>query len=156
MGDKGEVIIESPFEKAKALIAIERGGVFKYEIIDISGNLYNYKFDIEEDYYPNVFVSVLLQSKNEPSVKFGSKEFKVNSDAQKINIEFKSDKSFYEPGEEVRLEILTKDYKNQPISSSVSVAVVDLSVLALKGNPKKDPLIFFYDSFPLAVSTFST
>ena len=155
VGDKGEVIIESPFEKAKALIAIERGGVFKYEIIDISGNLYNYKFDIEEDYYPNVFVSVLLQSKNEPSVKFGSKEFKVNSDAQKINIEFKSDKNFYEPGEEVRLEILTKDYKNQPISSSVSIAVVDLSVLALKGNPKKDPLIFFYDSFPLAVSTFS-
>jgi hypothetical protein len=33
--------------------------------------------------------------------------------------------------------------------------VADLSVLALKGNPKKDPVSFFYDGFPLTVSTFS-
>ena len=155
VGDKGEIIIESPYKEAKALIAIERGKVFKYEIKDITGNLYKYTFDIEEDYYPNVYVSVLLQSKDEPAVKFGSKEFKINSDIQKINIDFKSDQSFYKPGDEVKLNISTKNYKNEPVSSSVSVAVVDLSVLALKGNPKKDPLIFFYDGFPLAVSTSS-
>ncbi len=155
VGDKGEIIIESPYKKAKALVAIERGKVFEYDIIDITGNLYNYTFDIKEDYYPNVYISVLLQSKDEPSVKFGSKEFKVNSDIQKINIDFKADKSFYKPGDEVRLNISTKNYKNEPVSSSVSVAVVDLSVLALKGNPKKDPLIFFYNGFPLAVSTSS-
>jgi hypothetical protein len=49
---------------------------YEYDIIDITGNLYNYTFDIKEDYYPNVYISVLLQSKDEPSVKFGSKEFR--------------------------------------------------------------------------------
>ena len=39
------------------------------------------------------------------------------------------------------------------ITTEVSVAVVDMSVLALKGNPKKNPLVFFYDGFPLVVST---
>ena len=155
VSDIGEIVIESPFEKAKALIAIERGSVFRYEIIDIDQSLYNYKFEILEDYYPNVFVSVLLQSKGDPFVKYGNIEFKVNSDLQKLEIEFKSDKDFYKPGEQVKLEVLTKDFKGEPVSSSVSVAVVDLSVLALKGNPKKDPLIFFYNGFPLAVSTFS-
>ena len=155
MGDKGEIIIESPFKEAKAFIAIERGKVFEYDIVDVSQNMFNYKFDIKEEYYPNVFVSVLLQSKDEPQVKFGSQEFRVNSDTKQIEIEFKSLKDFYEPGDTVKLEILTKDSKQKPISASVSLAVVDLSVLALKGNPKKDPLVFFYNGFPLAVSTFS-
>ncbi len=155
VGDKGEIIIESPFKEAKAFIAIERGKVFEYDIVDVSQNMFNYKFDIKEEYYPNVFVSVLLQSKDEPQVKFGSQEFRVNSDTKQIEIEFKSLKDFYEPGDTVKLEILTKDSKQKPISASVSLAVVDLSVLALKGNPKKDPLVFFYNGFPLAVSTFS-
>jgi len=90
-GEQGSLIIESPFEKAKALIAIERGKVFKYDIVDITGNLYNYKFDAVDDYAPNVYVSVLLQSAD-PAVKFGTQEFKVNSDAHKLNIEVSSDK----------------------------------------------------------------
>jgi hypothetical protein len=154
-GDKGEIIIESPFKEAKALISIERGEIFDYQIIDISGSLYNYTFDIKEEYYPNVFVSVLLQSKEGPAVKFGSKEFKVNSDVKKINLDFKSDKESYEPGEEVKINIVATDYNNKPVSSTISLSVVDLSVLALKGNPKKDPLVFFYNGFPLTVSTSS-
>ena len=53
------------------------------------------------------------------------------------------------------MNIVAKDDNGNPLKTEASVAVVDLSVLALEGNPKKDPLVFFYDGLPLTVSTSS-
>ncbi|MCK4781436.1 hypothetical protein KAS79_00725 [Candidatus Parcubacteria bacterium] len=154
VGETAKIIIKSPYEKAKALISIERGKIFDYEIKNIKGNLYSYEFKIKEEHLPNVYVSVLLLS-SEPEIKFGKIEFKINTERKELNIEVKSNKTQYLPGEKVALDILVKDYKGRPVSAELSLAVVDLSVLALKGNPKKNPLIFFYGGFPLTVSTAS-
>lgn len=154
VGEEGEIIIKSPYPKAKALIAIERGKVFDYQIKEIKGNLYKYNFTVKEEYLPNVYVSVLLVS-SKPEIKFGKVEFKIDTDRKELDIEVKSNKTHYLPGENVTLDILTKDYAGRPVQAEVSVAVVDLSVLALKGNPEKNPLIFFYSGFPLTVSTAS-
>lgn len=154
VGEKGELIIKSPYQRAKALIAIERGKIFSYEIKDIEGNLYNYSFPIEEGYIPNVFASVLLQSKD-PEVKFGSVEFKINTREKELNVEVLAEKKYYLPGEEVVLNVSAKDYQGNPVSAELSLSVVDLSVLALEGNPKKNPIAFFYNGFPLSVSTAS-
>jgi uncharacterized protein YfaS (alpha-2-macroglobulin family) len=155
IGATGEIVIKSPYENAKALISIERGKIFEYEVVDIDSNLYKYSFNVKEDYYSNIYVSVLLQNKGSPEVKFGSLDFDINSEIKNVNIEFESVKSFYEPGEDVEIVIKTTDYENKPISASVSLSVVDLSVLALKGNEKKDPIVFFYNGFPLTVDTHS-
>ncbi len=154
VGDEASLIIESPCEQAKALISIERGKIFDYKIVDIEGSFYNYKFRIKEEYIPNIYVSVLLFS-SKPEVKFGKVEFKINTERKKINVAVESNKTQYLPGEEVILDITATDYAGRPVSAEFSIAVVDLSVLALKGNPKKNPLIFFYGGFPLTVSTAS-
>ncbi|MFH1423355.1 MAG: alpha-2-macroglobulin family protein, partial [Candidatus Nealsonbacteria bacterium] len=154
VGDQGEIIIKSPYPEAKALISVERGRIFDYQIKEIKGNLYKYSFTVQEDYSPNVYVSVLLVS-SKPEIKFGQVEFKINTERKELNIEVKSNKNQYLPGEEVTLNITTKDYQGKPVPAEVSLAVVDLSVLALKGNPKNNPLIFFYNGFPLTVSTAS-
>jgi alpha-2-macroglobulin len=70
-------------------------------------------------------------------------------------VEVISDKNSYLPGEEVKLIVRTKDSSGTGVPAEVSLAVADLSVLALKGNPKKDPFSFFYDGFPLSVTTAS-
>jgi len=154
VGEEGKIIIKSPYQKAKALISIERGQVFEYYIREIEGSLYNFNFKIEEEYIPNVFVSVLLLSPD-PEIKFGKAEFKINTEQRELDIEVQANKTHYLPGEEVTLDISVKDYWGSPVSAELSLAVVDLSVLALKGNPKKNPVIFFYAGFPLTVSTAS-
>jgi len=154
IGEEGKIIIKSPYPQAKALISIERGKIFDYQIKEIKGNLYPFSFVAKNEYLPNVFVSVLLVS-SKPEVKFGKVEFYIDRKEKELEIEVKSNKKFYLPGEEVALEILTKDSSGKGVSAEVSVAVVDLSVLALKGNPKKNPLIFFYGGFPLTVQTSS-
>lgn len=152
VGEEGNIIIKSPYKIAKALISIERGEIFDYQIKEITSNLYNFAFKVKKEYSPNIYVSVLLFSQN-PEVKFAQTEFYIDRKQYELDIKVKSNKKFYLPGEEVVLDITTKDWLGRGVSAEVSVAVVDLSVLALKGNPKKNPLIFFYDGFPLTVSS---
>ncbi|MFZ2969772.1 MAG: alpha-2-macroglobulin family protein [Minisyncoccia bacterium] len=154
VGEEAEIIIKSPYEKAKALISIERGKIFEYKMVDVNQNLYNYKFNVASEYVPNFFVSVILIS-SDPEVKFGKLDFQVGIEKKELNISAKSDKTEYLPGEDVVLDFESKDYQGNPAETEFSVAVVDLSVLALKGNPKKNPIVFFYGGFPLTVSTSS-
>ena len=154
VGEEGKIIIKSPYSKAKALISVERGQVFDYYIREIEGSLYSFSFRAEEKHIPNIFVSVLLLS-SDPEIKFGKAEFKINTEQKELDINVQSNKTHYLPGEEAILDISVKDFWGNPVSAELSLAVVDLSVLALKGNPKKNPVIFFYSGFPLTVSTIS-
>lgn len=154
VGQTASVLIKSPYVKARALIAIERGRILDYKIVDVDQNFYNYTFPVKEEYIPNFYVTVLLLS-SDPQVKFGQSQFFVNTKEKTLSVEAKPGKNSYLPGEEVTLDVTTKDAKGQPVSAEVSVSVADLSVLALVGNPKKDPVTFFYDGMPLAVTTSS-
>lgn len=151
VGDMAKFIIQNPYPHAKALIAIERGRIFTYEVVDITQSIYEYQFPITSDYVPNVYASVTLLSPG-PEVKFGQVQFTVDKKEKELTIGIHPDKSSYLPGEKVNLTITTTDAQNHPVPADVSIAVADVSVLALAGNPKKDPLVFFYGGFPLAVT----
>lgn len=154
VGDTASVLIKSPYPKAKALITIERGSVYDYSIVDVVGGLYSHKFPIKSEYAPNIYVTVLLMSPD-PEVKYGNTYYSIGAAEKELTVEVQSDKSTYLPGEEVKLTIHTNDNLGKAAPAEVSIAVADLSVLALKGNPKKNPLIFFYSDLPLSVSTAS-
>jgi len=154
VGEKPKIIITSPYPTAKALITVERGKIFAHEVVDVKGSIFAYEVPIKESYAPNVFVSVLLLSPR-PELKFGSTEFHIGNKKHALSVLVTPTKSFYLPGEEVELFVSTKDYFGIPTPAEVSISVVDLSVLALTGNQKKDPLGYFYPGFPLAIQTFS-
>lgn len=154
VGDNVSIIIKSPFERAKALVTVERGKIFEYSIINVDRNLQDFIFNVKEEHIPNVYVSVILLSPR-PEVKYGQINFSVNTKEKEIDISVKSHKDHYLPGEEVTLDIETRDSQHQPIQAEVSIAVADVSVLALKGNPKKNPVAFFYAGLPLTVVTAS-
>ncbi|MFC1810273.1 MG2 domain-containing protein [Patescibacteria group bacterium] len=153
VGETASFMIKNPFQtKAKALIAIERGEIYEYEIVDVNQSFYNYEFEIMENYVPNVYASVVLIS-TEPGLKFGSTGFSINVEEKELNVTVKPDKTNYLPGETVNIEFEVKDVNDNPVEAELSLSVADLSVLALKGNPHKNPLQFFYSHIPLTVST---
>lgn len=154
VGDKINVVIKSPFPKAKALITLERGSVFDHEVVDIIGNLYNYTFTVKDSYVPNVYFSAILLS-SRPDVKYGQIAYQVNTKNVELGVDISTDKTRYLPGEKVKLAIQTHNFQNQPVGAELSLTVADLSVLALKGNPKKNPVVFFYGGLPLTVVTAS-
>ena len=154
VGETASMLIKSPYDTAKVLITVERGTVYEHWVADVTGGLYLHEFPIKSEYAPNIFVSALLLSPD-PEIKYGSVRFEVGSSENELDVEVTANKTHYLPGEEVTLQVETKDHTGQPVSAEVSLAVADLSVLALKGNPKKNPTMFFYDGFPLSVTTAS-
>ena len=154
IGEKGKVVMEIPEGKAKALVTIERGRVFTYEVIDIKGNLANYEFPVTADYYPNVHLSVVLYAPDR-AVRYGAYDFKVVSKQKNLKISITTDKKVYKPGDDVVLVINASDEFGRPQSAELTLAVVDMSVLALRGNPKKSPVDELYGNVPLTVATYS-
>lgn len=154
VGDEASLLIKSPYPKAKALISVERGLVYDYWIVDVVGGLYVHTFPIKSGYAPNVYVSVLLLSPD-PEVKYGNVYYSIGTQEKELSVEVTANKTYYVPGEEVKLTVMTKNNQGLGVPAEVSIAVADLSVLALKGNPKKNPLVFFYNGFPLSVTTAS-
>ena len=152
IGDTGSLLIKSPYTRAKVLISAERGTLFDYWVKDINNGFLAHEFPVKSEYAPNVYFSALLLS-DTPEVKYGNVEFAINKEEHALAIDVVSNKKTYLPGEQVTLDITTKDYRGNATPAEVSVAVADLSVLALKGNPKRDPLTYFYDGFPLSVTT---
>lgn len=154
VGDRAKIIFQSPYQRAKALITLERGRIFDYTLVDVNQNIYEHEFPIESRFTPNLYASVLLLSPD-PEIKFGQVPLSVDRKEKELTITVLTDKTSYLPGEKVNLTVTTSDVSGKRVSAEVSVAVADLSVLALQGNPKKDPLVFFYGGFPLAVTTIS-
>lgn len=153
-GSNASFIIKSPFARGKALVGIERGKIFDYKIIDITQGLTQFSFPIKKEHAPNIYATVTLLSPD-PEVKYGRLEYTVGNAHKEITLSIKPGKASYLPGEEVTLDLTATDSAGTPVSAELSLAVVDMSVLALKGNPKKDPVRFFYSGFPLAITTSS-
>jgi len=154
VGETANVIIKSPFEKGKALVTVERGRVFDYQVIDVNQNLTSIGVPMRPEYLPNIYFSVILLSPR-PEVKYGQIQFKIAAAEKELSISVRSDKKNYLPGEKVRLAVETRDASGVGVPAEVSIAVADMSVLALKGNPKQNPVAFFYAGFPLGVATAS-
>ena len=151
-GEEATVVFESPYADARALITVERGAIYEYWIQRVTSSIGTQKFPIQKTYAPSVYASVLLLGPG-PEVKYGSTEIRTDSSDYELTIEAVPSKQSYFPGEEVVLTVKTTDQTGAPVSADVSLAIVDMSVLALMGNPKKDPVSFFYGSLPLGIST---
>jgi uncharacterized protein YfaS (alpha-2-macroglobulin family) len=153
-GEMGRVVMEIPEGRAKALITIEREQVFTYKVIEIVGNLASYEFPVTPEYYPNIRLSVVAYAPNR-AVRFGYADFRVASNQKQLKINLSTNKKVYNPGDLVSLALTATDDAGRPAVAEVSLAVVDMSVLALRGNPKKDPVKEFYGHIPLTVATYS-
>lgn len=81
-----------------------------------------------------------------PIYKRAMSVIKVITDDKKLTIAITPTKATYLPGEKISLAIRVTDADGKPVkNANGSIAVVDESLLALKGNPKKNPFAFFYE-----------
>ncbi|MBN1319162.1 MAG: Ig-like domain-containing protein, partial [Anaerolineales bacterium] len=158
-GDVAEILIPSPFQGVvKALVTVERGRFFQQEIITLQSNSEIYRLPITADHAPTVFVSVVLikgidETNMISSFKMGMVQLNVSTEQQELNIELTPDKDAYGPGDTVTYDILVTDYQNEPVETELSLALVDLSVLALAPDQAEPILDAFYSERGIGVQT---
>ncbi|MDH4196411.1 MAG: MG2 domain-containing protein [Candidatus Aminicenantes bacterium] len=164
-GDRARILVKSPYEKAKALVTIEREGILDSRVIDIVGSSSQVEVPLDSGHIPNVFVSILLvqgrtasaateaRDAGKPSFKLGYVELKVNAGEKRLRVEAVPDRSVYRPHDRVTVRLKVGDAQGQGRRTSVAVAVVDVGVLNLIGYSAPDPFDRFYSLRPLSVDT---
>lgn len=157
VGETAKILVKSPYENVKALLTTERGDILSAKVVEINSNAALFELPITDKMIPNVYVSVLEAKggdKNDPpDFKLGIANLVVDAKNKVLNISVKTNEKRYQPRERVTVEITTTDRHGNPVSADLSIAAVDASLLALKGNPKRDLVSLFYNRRGLGVLT---
>ena len=165
-GEKARILVKSPYEKAKALVTVEREFILQSEVLDLQGSTSEIEIPVTADLIPNAFVSVILlqgrtsqataeqvEDVGKPSFKIGYLNLKVDPSEKRLRVEVASDKAGYKPRDPVEIKLRVKDAGGSGAPASLAVAVVDVGVLNLIGYETPDPFPTFYGERPLSVET---
>ncbi|MBW7954842.1 hypothetical protein H3C61_03440 [Candidatus Gracilibacteria bacterium] len=151
LGETAKFTLKSPVNNGKALVIVEKDdGILDYFIHDIKSYGDEISLKLTDKHYPNVYLKVFLignQPNNPlPIFKRALSVVKVLTEYKNLNISIVPNKKNYKPGESMEIAVEVTDSNGKVVpNANGSLGVVDESVLALKGNPKKNPYSFFYD-----------
>ena len=169
-GDVARVMVKSPYEKARALVTIERDGILDQWTTELVGSAPEIRIPITEKFLPNVFVSVVLlqgrvsaedvtnrqEDVGRPSFKIGYVNLPVDPGTHHLKVTVTTDKEEYHPGDSVEVTISVRDPAGKGTRSEVVVSVADMGVLNLINYELSDPFLTFFHMRPLGVSTSET
>ena len=156
-GETASLVVQTPYEKTKALVTIERDTIRETRVIDLGAKQKIIKVPITDDATPNIFVSVLAVkgggAKNIPEFRMGYAKLQVSTSKKSVHISVTPDKKIYRPRDKATFTIETKHSDGTPVSSEVSIAVVDERVIALLGSIDKNILGRFWFPRRIGVTT---
>jgi uncharacterized protein YfaS (alpha-2-macroglobulin family) len=168
-GDTARILVKSPYEKAQALVTVEREFVIESRVLEIEGSSSRIEVPVRPEHIPNVFVSVLLvqgrtgearadenADVGKPSFKMGYIKLLVDPFEKKLKVDITRDKSEFRPKEPVTLKFNVRNSRDAAVRACLSVAVVDVGVLNLIGYQTPDPFSRFYGERPLSVQSSET
>jgi uncharacterized protein YfaS (alpha-2-macroglobulin family) len=169
-GDTAEILVQSPFVPAEALLTLRRGGIIYSERFRMDEPTYTLRVPIREAYTANVYVQVdlvgaapRLDSEAEPddvlpsrpAFATGSLNLPVPPYSRTLSLQVTPDETELEPGGETDVQVIVKDATGRPVEGAeLAVVVVDEAVLALSDYQLADPVASFYRTRPPSVSDY--
>lgn len=151
IGETAAFTLKSPVASGKMLITVEKDdGMLDSFVRDITSTTERITVPIKDSFVPNFYVKVFLIGQDAgaklPIYKRALAVMKVTTDPKKLSVTVTPEKKQYLPGDKVKLTVAVKDSSGRPVAgANGSLSVVDESLLALAGNPLKNPFAFFYD-----------
>ncbi|MGE0520792.1 MAG: alpha-2-macroglobulin [Candidatus Binatia bacterium] len=149
-GETARFQVRMPFERATALVTVEREGIGAANVVRLEGGMPVVEVPIDGSYSPNTFVSVLavrgrvggtqptaMVDLGKPAFKLGIAEVRVGWRDHRLNVTLEADRPAYRVREtaEVKIAVRRADGAPPPAGSEVAVAAVDEGLLELQPNP---------------------
>jgi uncharacterized protein YfaS (alpha-2-macroglobulin family) len=157
LGETAKILVPSPFQRAEALVTVEREGVMSSERVQL-GSAGTLDIAIDQRFVPNAFVSVLLvrplgDEKDGLPYRVGALELSADVSDRQLKVDVQPDGVDKRPGEEVTVTLAVKDAAGKPVQSELTVFAVDEGVLTLTGYHTPDPFAAIYAPHALSVWT---
>lgn len=165
-GEDVRILVKSPWERALALVTVERAGVLEARLEELAGTMPTVTVHVKPEYTPNVFVSVvLLRGRIEvppdpelvdpgrPAYRVGYCELTVPADDKRLTVTVATGKGEYRPGQEAEATVTVAGADGRPRRAAVTLWAVDAGILSLTGYRTPDLMATFYARRGLGVTT---
>lgn len=161
VGDVAHILMQSPLPKGDYLMTVERDGIVSQEIKHIDSPCSVIDVPVTEKFIPVMYVTLSSYSvrngmpKNnyntpdldKPKGLFGVATLKVNPTLKRFNIDIKTDKPSYRPGETAYIQ-LHASKNGKPLSNAeITLMAVDRGVIDLIDYHVPDPVSYFYSAY---------
>ncbi|MGH7785248.1 MAG: alpha-2-macroglobulin family protein [Candidatus Binatia bacterium] len=148
-GETARLQVRMPFQKATALVTIEREGIGAAQVVQLSGNDPVVTIPVAGGDAPNTFISVLavrgrvagtqptaLVDLGKPAFRLGIAEIRVGWRDHVLNVDVTADREVYRVRDKatVRVAVRTAAGGAPPAGSEVALAAVDEGLLELLPN----------------------
>ncbi|MBI5280408.1 MAG: alpha-2-macroglobulin, partial [Candidatus Solibacter usitatus] len=153
-GDTAKVLIVAGVPECDLWLSLEGKTLYWSRFIAVQGGTASVEVPIESSHAPNVFLEAVFVRDN--TLYRGSKSIKVPPVEKQIQVEVKTAKAEYKPGEPAAFSVVARDHKGQPLSAEFSLGVVDEAIYAIKRETQPDILSSFYGRVWNRVSTDSS
>jgi hypothetical protein len=151
-GETARIMIQSPWERATALVTTEREGVRSHRQFTLTSTQQSVPIPVTDADIPNVFVSVLLvkgrtspapanaaatEAENDasdpgkPAFRLGYVELKVEDRAKRLSVAVTTNQQEYRPASRASVRLDVKDAGGRGVASEVTLWAVDYGVLSL-------------------------
>jgi alpha-2-macroglobulin len=166
--ETAEILVNSPFSPAEAVMTLERNGIIKTERFSITENSKVLQIPIEESWLPNVTVRIDLVGTSprilydderdaklpkRPAFATGELKLDISTASRNLSVTAEPFEKTLEPGGNTKINVDVKDFNgNQVANSEVAIIAVDESVLALTNYKIENPLDDFYPQLDADVS----
>ena len=166
-GETARLLVQSPYEKATALITVEREGIISSTVTTLVGSAPQIEIPIEERHMPNVYVSVMLltgrsgppEGANDPGApafKMGYASLRVDPGERHLRVEIIPNEETYRPGDEATVDLRLVDADGRGVAGEIVFSAADAGVLNLVNYALPDPFEAFYGRRALGVTTSQT
>ena len=158
VGDTAQILMQSQLPKGSYLLTVEREGLLSQEIRHIDAPTSVIEVPIKENYIPVMYVTLSSYSVrtgapqndfntpdlDKPKGHFGVATLNVSTKLKRFDIDIKTDKPSYRPGETARIDIHAAS-NGKPLSNAeVTLMAVDRGVIDLINYHVPDPVAYFY------------
>ncbi|MCB0246479.1 MAG: hypothetical protein KDI12_23900, partial [Anaerolineae bacterium] len=157
-GDTAQLLVETTVS-GPALLTVERGSIRRQELVQLTAPVTMIPLTIEEGDMPNVYVAINVWQEQDTIVTENTSSslpdsrlltsyvnLSVPAFTKRLNVAITPDKVEYAPGEEATFTVRVTNYRGEPVSAEVSLALVDEAIFALSpelNGPMYDD--FYYE-----------
>jgi uncharacterized protein YfaS (alpha-2-macroglobulin family) len=169
--DTARLRVKMPFERATALVTVERDGVIDQFTTALNGEDSTIDIPLKAAYAPNVFVSVLavhgrlrdagppgpFEDAGKPAARVATAMIKVAPQAYQLDVAVQPEQETYRVRDRAKVRIAVRPAHGDdlPVPAEVAIAVVDEALLELKPNPSWRLLDRLMEPRALSVETAS-
>ncbi|HKY22459.1 MAG TPA: MG2 domain-containing protein [Vicinamibacterales bacterium] len=166
-GDAARIMIQSPWERATALLTTEREGIRTQRQFTITSTQQYVTVPISEADIPNVYVSVLLvkgrtkddtpddgSDPGKPAFRLGYTQLNVEDRSKRLMVNVTANSAEYRPANQARVNVEVKDHRGVATVAEVTLWAVDYGVLSLTAFRTPDILESVY--VPKALQVINT